>query len=172
MRTRTYTPAEWLRRNGLALRFTSGPPRPGDWRPAPGSSAIVFRNAPGVREVRLVCEHGVYSQPLDDWEAARRRFGVGHPQCPLGWTRSETWPAQAAVRNAFGVTGTADAATQQALAAVRAAGAKVEAFLIVNRCRGCTPGCAETNPAGHPEASTLELLHERNCRASGRRDGV
>lgn len=164
----TYTVAEFAR---ARLGFRLDPRSQRAWKPPAGTAALEFVNKPGVRQFSVVCQHGGYVSTFEGWRSAVALFTAAHAECPIASTRKEWWPAQAAVRASFGVTATPDPAAQRALAEVRAAGARTEAFLIVNRCRGCTPGYAETNPIGHPEAATLELVHASDCRANGRRDG-
>jgi hypothetical protein len=139
------------------------------WAPPAGDAALVLvcRPALGGPAAAIVCADGAWAFPAADYRYAVRIFGLTHPAHPVRWVYKSWWPAAAAVKASFGVRATPTPASQAALATVRAAGARIEAFLIVNRCRGCVPGIAETNPLGYPEASTLELVHAVDCRAGG-----
>jgi len=161
--TRTYTPAEWLRRNRIFLDFTSGPPAPGAWMPAPGSAALVFRNAPAVREARIMCAHGQKVVPIGDWSDALAEFRALHSQCVVAWTRLEFWPAGAAVVAAHKVTASPTPEAQRALAEVRRRGEAVGAYIAAHPCATCVPGVAETAPIADPDQVVLALVHQPPC---------
>lgn len=118
---------------------------------------------PGLRQAGIACQHGYFASSFEDWDYAVKVFALEHPQCPVRWI-AKTWhPAGAAVRAALAVTATPHPAARAALAAVRAHGETVAAFLAANGCSGCDVDLREVAPVGQPGAAQLTLLHTGSC---------
>ena len=174
MRTRTYTVQEWIRKNRLQLPLT--PLRPDAWRPPENEAALVFVNRlPNVREFNVTCRHGTFrdgtfADPFDTWRDAKAEFAARHSECAIRWLRLEFWPAAAGAVAARRVSSTDDAASQAALADVRAQGRRVAEFVAENVSDCCIPGLSETSPIDDPAAVVLAMVHQPPCPSLRRKE--
>ena len=169
MTARMLAPAEWLRKKRIWLEFTSGPPGPNDWTPPLGTAALRFQ--PDVRQFAIVCIHGSFGASPDQYAAACAEFAVKHSECRIAWVRLETWPASRGAVAGFGVTGTADAETQDLLRGIHARAETAAVFAAEHPCKTCVPSLAETSPINDAAAVVLSAIHQFGC-LERRRDGI